>query len=372
MVAVKMVPIIGTDPEIISLTEGEIGIAELIDHPLIVPLYDCLEANGCLCVVEEFAQGGSFARYVERHRVLPEVQCRFYFLQMLSIVEYLHKTVHVLHRDLKLQNLLLDSNNNLRLTDFGLSIVLDGDEQLLERCGTPTYMAPELVTGSPYGYPADIWALGVCLYEMCVGRLPWQEADDIVALFTRIVHEPPAFPQSLNPLLKGLIEEMLCKDAERRISLDAVLAHEWVRGVTPAPNFAALKMRDSIDTEILKQMQYLSVDMSKILSDLDQNAFTEATTCYRILKRQKLTKEMQWYSKFLEDPLAMTKRLSTISSTCQIVVPRIRKDGQSHGPPKQVLVKRESSDKPQKSPAWISCALSVSEIGLTPPGRLFD
>ncbi|ESO05214.1 hypothetical protein HELRODRAFT_77754, partial [Helobdella robusta] len=154
----------------------EARIMSTLKHPYIVRLYETLKASTLYCLVTEYATGGDMLDFVksQENRRLNETTARFFTRQLLSAVAYLHEK-SVIHRDLKMENILLDEpKHNIKLIDFGLSNIYRKHDPLKTHCGSPEYAAPELfVPGKTYGPEIDVWSLGVIMYAMMLGRLPF-------------------------------------------------------------------------------------------------------------------------------------------------------------------------------------------------------
>jgi serine/threonine protein kinase len=158
---------------------------------------------------------------------LSEDQARRYFTQLLTVLEYLHSEQKVAHRDLKCENVLLDRYNNIRLIDFGLSNQFtDLNPQLRTACGSPAYAAPEMIQGNTYTYTADIWSAGILLFALVAGYLPFDD-DRASGVLQKVVHSEVGYPAFISPQLRDLLQKMICKDPEERITLDMIKAHPW-------------------------------------------------------------------------------------------------------------------------------------------------
>ncbi len=154
----------------------EIHVLETLDHPNIVKIYDCIDTGKQVVIVMECVLGQSLKDYladIADHK-LPEKEGAAMFLQIVSAVNYCHAK-GVSHRDLKLENILLGTDmRTVKLIDFGFSIWVKKEGKLKVFCGTPTYMAPEIISRPEYeGPPTDVWALGVILYVLLCGQFPF-------------------------------------------------------------------------------------------------------------------------------------------------------------------------------------------------------
>ena len=158
-----------------SALRNEISIMKRIDHPNIVKLYDVIEDDKTIMLALEYVSGGSFRDYLKRksNRKISEGETKMYFGQIIDAVKYLHSK-NIYHRDLKLENILLDYKKDIKIIDFGYSVSCEPEDQLSVFCGTTPYMAPEMVNKEKYcGHHVDIWTIGVITYTMLAGNLPF-------------------------------------------------------------------------------------------------------------------------------------------------------------------------------------------------------
>ncbi|CDF91029.1 ZYBA0S09-03224g1_1 [Zygosaccharomyces bailii CLIB 213] len=215
----------------------EINALKHLSHPNIVRLEEVLQNSKYIGIVLEYASGGEFYKYIQRKRRLKEaVACRL-FAQLISGVNYMHSK-GLVHRDLKLENLLLDKHENLVITDFGfVNEFVTHNELMKTSCGSPCYAAPELVVSTkPYeARKSDVWSCGVILYAMSAGYLPWDDdprnpdGNDIVRLYQYITRTPLKFPEYITPLSRDLLRRILVSDPRRRITLKNIQRHEWLK-----------------------------------------------------------------------------------------------------------------------------------------------
>ncbi|XP_051829984.1 serine/threonine-protein kinase SIK2-like [Antechinus flavipes] len=172
-VAIKIIDKARLDPSNLEKIYREVQIMKLLNHPHIIKLYQVMETKDMLYIVTEFAKNGEMFDYLTSNGHLSENEARKKFWQILSAVEYCHSH-HIVHRDLKTENLLLDASMNIKLADFGFGNFYKSGEPLSTWCGSPPYAAPEVFEGKEYEGPyLDIWSLGVVLYVLVCGSLPF-------------------------------------------------------------------------------------------------------------------------------------------------------------------------------------------------------
>ncbi|KAL0935390.1 Fatty acyl-CoA synthetase and RNA processing-associated kinase 1 [Colletotrichum truncatum] len=269
-VAIKLIKrdSVGNNPSRLAKIYREIAILRGISHPNIVRLHEMVETERHIGIILEYASGGELFDYILNHRYLKDNAARRLFAQLVSGVGYLHKK-GIVHRDLKLENLLLDRNRNIIITDFGFANTFDADEELSEdeelnlgdrefvkklgldrvktngtrkgdlmqtSCGSPCYAAPELVVSDSLytGRKVDVWSCGVILYAMLAGYLPFDddpanpEGDNINLLYKYIVNTPLTFPEYVTPHARDLLRRILVPNPRKRADLFEVARHSWL------------------------------------------------------------------------------------------------------------------------------------------------
>ncbi|XP_063073615.1 NUAK family SNF1-like kinase 1 [Engraulis encrasicolus] len=204
----------------------EIEIMSSLRHPHIITIYEVFENKDKIVIVMEYASKGELYEYISERRRLSERETRHFFRQIVSAVHFCHKN-GIVHRDLKLENVLLDENCNIKIADFGLSNLYSKDKLLHTFCGSPLYASPEIVNGRPYKGPeVDSWALGVLLYTLVYGTMPFDGADH-KKLIRQISNGEYREPTQSSDA-RGLIRWMLMVNPERRATVEDIANHWWV------------------------------------------------------------------------------------------------------------------------------------------------
>ncbi|XP_061368499.1 CBL-interacting serine/threonine-protein kinase 14-like [Gastrolobium bilobum] len=223
--------------------EREISIMRRLNHPNIVNLFEVLATKTKIYFVMEFASGGELFSEVADKGRLTEDLGRRYFQQLISAVKHCHSQ-SIFHRDLKLDNLLIDENGNLKVSDFGLSAVEDQirpDGLLHTVCGTPTYVAPEILAKRGYdGEKVDVWSCGVVLYALTAGYLPFNDYN-ITILYRKIYRGQFRCPKWTSNDLRNLLSRLLDPNPQTRITVDEILQDTWFKTGGYRPDRVLLK-----------------------------------------------------------------------------------------------------------------------------------
>jgi len=199
-------------------TRNERQVLAMNDHPFLIKLYHAFQSNTKLYFAMEFALGGEIYTHLAKEQKFPVTQSRFYGAEIVSALGYLHKKT-IVYRDLKLENLLLDKDGHIKITDFGLCKILSHQGSTNTFCGTPEYLAPEVLEEpGGYSYSVDWWSLGVVLHEMIVGRLPFPRWEDQEDLYFQICHNPlPDLPLRVPSAAASMIRGLLQKVPHERL-----------------------------------------------------------------------------------------------------------------------------------------------------------
>lgn len=219
-----------TGSGLMSNIKREITIMSRLQHPNIVKLHEVLATKTKIYFVMEFVKGGELFAKVSKGRFSEDLS-RKYFHQLISAVGYCHSR-GVFHRDLKPENLLLDENGNLKVSDFGLSAVTEQirpDGLLHTLCGTPAYVAPEILTKKGYdGAKVDVWSCGIILFVLTAGYLPFNDPN-LMVLYKKIYKGEFRCPRWMSSELRRFLSRLLDTNPETRITIDEITRDPWFR-----------------------------------------------------------------------------------------------------------------------------------------------
>uniref|UniRef100_A0A673KWD3 non-specific serine/threonine protein kinase n=1 Tax=Sinocyclocheilus rhinocerous TaxID=307959 RepID=A0A673KWD3_9TELE len=267
----------------------EVQIMKLLNHPHIIKLYQVMETKDMLYIVTEYAKNGEMFDYLTSNGRMSENEARKKFWQILTAVDYCHRH-HIVHRDLKTENLLLDANMNIKLADFGFGNFYNAGEPLSTWCGSPPYAAPEVFEGKEYEGPQlDIWSLGVVLYVLVCGSLPF-DGDSLPALRQRVTEGRFRIPFFMSQDCENLIRKMLVVDPAKRISVAQIKQHRWMLADPSAPHQTlSLSLTDynsnlgDYNEPVLSIMQTLGIDRQRTVESLQNSSYNHFSAIYYLL-----------------------------------------------------------------------------------------
>ena len=300
--------------------EKEIKILKSLRHPNIVHLFSDIQDKSNIYLIMEYIEGIELLQYISSNSKLTEEEACFYFRQIISAIEYLHK-LKIAHRDIKPENMIIENSTKIiKLIDFGLSSYYSKSETLSSACGSPSYAPPEMLTGKKYNaIPIDIWSCGIVLYAMICGYLPFEDNDHDI-LFRTIKEGKFRIPQHVSETAKDLIIHILVVNPKKRYTITQIKKHKWFNLCLNNEIYRNKKSLYEglllnkyiipIDEEIINTMnKEYKIEKEKIRSCLLKNEHNDITTIYYLilLKNSKLEKDSiadlkgNLFKKYLED-----------------------------------------------------------------------
>uniref|UniRef100_A0A8D2J894 protein kinase C n=1 Tax=Varanus komodoensis TaxID=61221 RepID=A0A8D2J894_VARKO len=266
-------------------------------NPFLVGLHSCFQTASRLFLVIEYVNGGDLMFHMQRQRKLPEEHARFYAAEICIALNFLHER-GIIYRDLKLDNVLLDAEGHIKLTDYGMCKEgLGPGDTTSTFCGTPNYIAPEILRGEEYGFSVDWWALGVLMFEMMAGRSPFDIITDNPDmntedyLFQVILEKPIRIPRFLSVKASHVLKGFLNKDPKERLGCQLqtgfsdIKSHTFFRSidwdllekkqVTPPfqPQITDDYGLDNFDTQFTSEPVQLTPDDEDVIKRIDQSEF---------------------------------------------------------------------------------------------------
>ncbi|KAJ4836012.1 CBL-interacting serine/threonine-protein kinase 1 [Turnera subulata] len=237
------------DLKITDQIKREIATLKLLKHPNVVRLHEVLASKSKIYMVLEYVNGGELFDRIASQGKLSEAAGRKLFQQLIDGVSYCHNK-GVFHRDLKLENVLVDAKGNIKISDFGLSALpqhFRADGLLHTTCGSPNYVAPEILSNRGYdGSTSDVWSCGVILYVILTGYLPFDDRN-LAVLYQKIFKGDAQIPKWLSPAAQNIIRRILDPNPVTRITVDGIRAHEWFK-------------QDYTPTEPSDEEEYIYID----------------------------------------------------------------------------------------------------------------
>uniref|UniRef100_A0A9J8DJK6 non-specific serine/threonine protein kinase n=1 Tax=Cyprinus carpio carpio TaxID=630221 RepID=A0A9J8DJK6_CYPCA len=336
-VAIKIIDKTQLDAVNLEKIYREVEIMKLLDHPHIIKLYQVMETKNMLYLVTEYARNGEIFDYLASRGRLSEMDARRKFWQILSAVEYCHER-NIVHRDLKAENLLLDAHMNMKIADFGFGNFFRPGEPLTTWCGSPPYAAPEVFEGQQYEGPQlDIWSMGVVLYVLVCGTLPF-DGPSLPVLRQRVLEGRFRIPYFMSEDCEHLIRKMLVLDPAKRLSLSQIKEHRWM--VQEVPSQRPVLYRQGLacksklglgehSEQVLRLMHSLGIDQQKTIESLQNKSYNHfAAIYYLLVERLKAHRSSFPVEQRLH---ASQRRPSTIAE--QTVVKTIAVPSQAGVPP---------------------------------------
>nr|XP_010951804.1 serine/threonine-protein kinase SIK3 isoform X5 [Camelus bactrianus] len=265
---------------------------KMLCHPHIIRLYQVMETERMIYLVTEYASGGEIFDHLVAHGRMAEKEARRKFKQIVAAVYFCHCR-NIVHRDLKAENLLLDANLNIKIADFGFSNLFTPGQLLKTWCGSPPYAAPELFEGKEYDGPkVDIWSLGVVLYVLVCGALPF-DGSTLQNLRARVLSGKFRIPFFMSTECEHLIRHMLVLDPNKRLSMEQICKHKWMKLGDTDPNFDRLiaecqqlkeeRQMDPLNEDVLLAMEDMGLDKERTLQSLRSDAYDHYSAIYSLL-----------------------------------------------------------------------------------------
>lgn len=300
-------------------------------HPHIARLYEVIVTETLVWLVLEYCPGDELYNYLLKKGALEPAKVQKIFTQLVGAVTYVHNKSCV-HRDLKLENILLDKYENVKLVDFGFTREYEGKSSYLQTwCGTVCYSAPEMLKGEKYaGEKVDVWSLGVILYALLVGELPFDDDNENVTK-QKILKEEPTYPENFPAQAKDLCSSLLSKRPLLRPTLPEILQHPWLAEHAPRQQ-EILKLQQpapfttELEKEVLQRMRAAGVNIDMVIENVLAQRCDSLAGWWALLleKEERKAKRRERKRREREAEAKSLRRLSAASSRLDKLAPTIR------------------------------------------------
>ncbi|KAH7189660.1 uncharacterized protein B0J16DRAFT_383526 [Fusarium flagelliforme] len=339
-----------------SANKGDSNLAREIHHhrqfihPHIARLYEVIVTENMVWMVLEYCSGDELYNHLLEHGPLPVEKVQKIFTQLVGAVSYVHNQSCV-HRDLKLENILFDKHENVKLVDFGFTREYEGRTNHLQTfCGTICYSAPEMLKGEKYaGEKVDVWSLGIILYALLCGELPFDDDDDNVTR-TKILSEDPKFPEHMPPNAIPLIKALLSKRPLLRPGLPEILSNSFLAEHAPTQR-AILDVQQPppfstpLEKDCLQRMRSAGVNIDGVIESVLAQKCDALAGWWALLLEKERRKMQRREKKRRERELdsRSIRRLSAASSRLERMAPTLHEVDEIHGYGRQLRLEKSNS-----------------------------
>lgn len=363
-----------SDPNVVR----EVFYHRQFDYLYITKLYEVIVTETKVWMALEYCPGRELYEHLLSLQRIPLEECSRLFAQIVGAVYYAH-SLNCVHRDLKLENILLDKKGNAKLTDFGFTRECVSRSQLDTICGTTVYMAPELTQRKSYdGFKIDIWALGVILYTMINGTMPFDEEDEAKTKW-KIVNEMPELDGSfMVPEAKDLIMQLLAKDPNDRPSIEKILCHpflqpyglplmEKTQKILRRQRRGLTQFHSKLERKLLKRLKQAGFDTQAIKASVQKRKCDSLSGLWLLLVEREMAKQKQEYPKRSRSVLSVRKVFDNSSGAIECKPSSENLFGQQldskiTAPINRILsIKSDNASLPSSSPRKTPCDSSLKQ-----------
>ncbi|OHT13299.1 CAMK family protein kinase [Tritrichomonas foetus] len=277
--------------------EQEVKIMKEFDNPFIVKIYEYFQIENTIAIVMEYVPKGSLKDVIMNNGYLSEKYASTILIELVIAIQDMNKK-GLIHRDIKIDNILVDNNGHIRLTDFGLSKFCNPNEALYgTACGSPMYTSPEVILRYPYSAKTDIWSVGIVLYTMLVGNYPFASTN-IQQLFQLIVDGEVEYPSFLSTEAVDLMMHLLDKNQETRYSCIDVLNHPFISLNNPNAHQFFIKFIDYIadlnewnfPDSLKKASSLLNIHVDKLAEIINSKECNSKTAVFKLVRNEYITR----------------------------------------------------------------------------------
>lgn len=268
IIALKIVDKGHVKPDAFKRIKAEVRILEQLTHPNIIKLLEFHEDEDYFYLILEYCAGGDLSNYIRSEGKIDEDRAKKYMRQIVESLRYL-KRLNIVHRDLKPQNILLSADKHtIKLTDFNFARELYENDLSQTICGSPLYMAPEIIEKHQYTTKADMWSIGMILYEMVYGMSPYSDSHSMIDLLHKVKTRPVKYTNRVSQDCNDFIAEMLDLNVETRLDWEALFKHPWLD--LEEPNYLATEPEhiwESITLSTVAKSKPMEIGKARVVDD---------------------------------------------------------------------------------------------------------
>ena len=290
------------NPYNLIFIKNEIEVLKILKHRNILTLYEIYESSDYIFIVTEYLPSDLISLITTKKR-LNESDALNIFIQLIDAFQYMHN-LKICHRDMIIEHIMFDSHNIPKIIDFGYSTFYKKGENLDEPIGSLLYSCPEIIQEQTYDPElADVWSLGVCLYTMICGYLPFSEEDDEKNK-ELIIKGKIEYPSEIGNICKDLLKKMLEINPKKRINILKITRHPWFKSCKDVKILGGYNIYDMIypiDERLIKIMKEFGFDEKKVKDDLNNNKYNTVTGLYKIISKKMFSLSYGSISDFTSD-----------------------------------------------------------------------
>lgn len=266
-------------------SDREIKFLRDFDHPFMLHIFQVYENGDKYNMVLENCTNGSIKQFIIKNGVFKEENAKIIIGELACALKYANNKNGFVHRDIKLDNILLDKFYHVRIADFGMSNNTSNDKMLYTACGSPSNTAPEVILRQPYNFKADIWSLGIVTFCLLTGKYPFQ-SDNLMELFRQIINDEPTYPSFLSPEAIDFLNHLLTKKQNERYDYAQLLNHPWMEDVVSdmtfiEENLSMFSMAHS-DTALTNASISANIEKDIIIDDLKKGNPSTGAFIYKL------------------------------------------------------------------------------------------
>lgn len=263
---------------------AEVATLRSLNHPFIVSFYESIEIRNQLLIIMEYLENGTLLNILNYSKQIEERIIHHLFTQLLSVLDYMHNIKHIIHRDLKCENIMMDRNWNVRVIDFGHSCSFETPDNSI--CGSIPYLPPEVFKDEEYDEKMDIWAIGIILYCIVCRKLPFYDKDEDI-LVNKIITEEPELKSVNNQQLSDLILRILDKDQKARFNIKQILQHPWMSAFYSDIFMYIDYYTLGVDQTSLERTSEYGFDPEEVYMNVNKQIPSLQTVIYKMVHREK-------------------------------------------------------------------------------------